>query len=266
LINQPGRDTWIFRQMVADSNVASSEASFLFAEKNARRNSRFSPASIQTFAGHHSSCHVIGTRDIVNVSAAASFHLHSSVRLTGRVPFECFPYRLGSRASLIFPLKACEMSLKNALACLVYICKQYGYTMKRCDDRPPISDSEWKIMRLLWKKAPQPSYDIIQTLVAAEGWHPSTIKTLLGRLTRKRVVGTKKYKNLFQYRPLLSEEDCIHVESQSLLDRLFDGSVKPLLLHFARRKALTQSDLDELKAILEKRDDDDLSARDTNCF
>jgi BlaI family penicillinase repressor len=133
------------------------------------------------------------------------------------------------------------------------MCKQYEYTMKPSGKASSISDSEWKIMRLLWRKAPQPSYDIIQTLVDEEGWHPSTIKTLLGRLTRKKVVGTKKYKNLFQYSPLLSEEDCIHVESQSLLDRLFDGSVKPLLLHFARRKALTQTDLDELKAILEKK-------------
>ncbi len=108
-------------------------------------------------------------------------------------------------------------------------------------------------MRLLWKKAPQPSYDIIQTLTEEENWHPSTIKTLLGRLTRKKAVGTRKYKNLYQYRPLLSEEECIHVESQSLLDRLFDGSVRPLLLHFARRRALTQRDLDELRAILEKK-------------
>jgi BlaI family penicillinase repressor len=126
--------------------------------------------------------------------------------------------------------------------------------MKQQSKAPSISSSEWKVMRLLWRKAPQPSYDIIQTLVEEERWHPSTIKTLLGRLTRKKVVGAKKYKNLLQYRPLVSEEDSIHLESQSLLDRLFDGSVKPLLLHFVRRNALTQNDLDELRAILETKD------------
>ncbi|MDB6039342.1 MAG: methicillin resistance regulatory protein MecI [Verrucomicrobiales bacterium] len=107
-------------------------------------------------------------------------------------------------------------------------------------------------MRLLWKKAPQPSYDIIQTLSEEEKWHPSTIKTLLGRLARKKAIGTEKYKNLYQYRPLLSEEECIHVESQSLIDRLFQGSVRPLLLHLARHHGLTRKDLDELRAILEK--------------
>ena len=49
-------------------------------------------------------------------------------------------------------------------------------------------------------------------------------------------------------------EECIQVESQSLLDRLFDGSVKPLLVHFAKNKKLSKRDLDELRKILEGKD------------
>ena len=35
---------------------------------------------------------------------------------------------------------------------------------------PDISESEWKIMKVLWKKSPQPAYDIIETLAASEAW------------------------------------------------------------------------------------------------
>jgi BlaI family penicillinase repressor len=119
---------------------------------------------------------------------------------------------------------------------------------------PLISDSEWKIMRLLWRKSPQGAYDLIEQLGPREGWHPNTIKTMLTRLHKKKAVAVTKYKNLHLYEPVISEEECIHAESESLLDRLFEGSVKPLLVHFARRKKLSKTDLDELRKILEGKD------------
>ena len=119
---------------------------------------------------------------------------------------------------------------------------------------PVISDSEWKVMRVLWRRAPLPAYDIIQALSEREQWHPNTIKTLLARLHKKKAIGAKKYKNLFLYEPLVSEDECIQAESQGLLDRLFDGSVKPLLVHFARSKRLSKKDLDELRKILEGKE------------
>jgi len=109
-------------------------------------------------------------------------------------------------------------------------------------------------MRVLWKKSPQPAYDIIQELAATEQWHPNTVKTILTRLLKKNAVAAKKYKNLFLYSPLLTEEQCIQAESESLLDRLFGGAVQPLLVHFARQRKLSKSDLEELRRILDGKE------------
>lgn len=119
---------------------------------------------------------------------------------------------------------------------------------------PSISEAEWKIMKLLWAKSPQPAYDIIEALAADEEWHPNTVKTLLSRLVRKKALGTRKYKNLFLYYPVVSEEDCIKAESDSFIDRVFAGSVQPLLVHFARRQKFSKKDLDELRRILDGKD------------
>jgi len=119
---------------------------------------------------------------------------------------------------------------------------------------PAISDAEWKVMRLLWKKSPQPAYDLVQVLQAEQQWHPNTIKTLLARLHKKGVVAVEKYKNLFLYSPVLTEEECIQAESESFLDRLFGGAVQPLLVHFARKKMLSKKDLEELRRILEGKE------------
>ena len=119
---------------------------------------------------------------------------------------------------------------------------------------PDISDAEWKVMKVLWGKSPLPAYDIVQTLGKSQHWHPNTTKTLLGRLRQKKALGIQKYKNLFLYRPLVSEDDCVQAESESFLQRFFGGSVKPLLVHFVKKQKLSAADLEELKQILENPD------------
>lgn len=117
---------------------------------------------------------------------------------------------------------------------------------------PAISNAEWKIMKVLWEKPPQPAYDIIQRLAEAESWQASTIKTLLGRLYRKKVLGIRRYKNLYLYYPLVAQEDCLQTLSESFLERFFEGSARTLLLHFARREKLTLADIRELNKVLER--------------
>lgn len=111
-------------------------------------------------------------------------------------------------------------------------------------------------MRVLWKKSPQPAYDIIQEISATEHWHPNTIKTLLARLLKKKALAAHKYKNLYLYAPRVTQEECIQAESESFLDRIFGGAVQPLLVHFARQQKLTKADLEALRKILEEKGKD----------
>ena len=76
-----------------------------------------------------------------------------------------------------------------------------------------ISEAEWKVMKRLWRKAPQPAYDLAQELALAEKWQPRTVKTLLNRLVKKRVLDFEKYKNLYLYSPRVTEEECVKAES-----------------------------------------------------
>jgi predicted transcriptional regulator len=48
----------------------------------------------------------------------------------------------------------------------------------------------------------------------------------------------------------------VHSESKTLLDRLFDGRVAPLVAHFSERRKLSKKDLAELKRLIEEIDHD----------
>jgi BlaI family penicillinase repressor len=108
-------------------------------------------------------------------------------------------------------------------------------------------------MKVLWTGSPRSAAEIIEALATTEDWHPNTVKTLLSRLHKKKAVGVEKQKNLYLYRPLVSEAECVQTESESFLRRFFGGAVKPLLVHFVEKQQLSSDDLEELRQILRQK-------------
>ena len=118
---------------------------------------------------------------------------------------------------------------------------------------PSISETEWKIMRILWVKSPRSSGEIFNELRADDpSWHPKTAKTLIGRLVKKGALGFREKGRAYLYYPLVAEEDCVDKESQSFLERVFAGSLKPMLAHFVEHRKLSVKEISELKRILER--------------
>lgn len=119
---------------------------------------------------------------------------------------------------------------------------------------PQISESEARVMNVLWRAFPQSlsTEQIYEALQSSEDWHVSTVKTLLGRLVKKGAVEAEADGRRYQYLPLLSRQDYVSLESRSLLDRLFDGKVAPLVSHFAAQKKLTKRDVNELRRLLDE--------------
>ena len=119
---------------------------------------------------------------------------------------------------------------------------------------PRISETEWQLMKIVWAKAPCSAAEIIDTLAARDPeWHPKTVRTLLNRLVAKKALGFSQDGRTYFYRPLVSEEDCADAASDSFLERVFGGSLKPMLAHFVERRKLSPAQIKELKKLLKNR-------------
>ena len=117
---------------------------------------------------------------------------------------------------------------------------------------PRISETEWEVMRAVWAKHPTTANEIIERLTATDSsWHPKTAKTLLARLVQKKALDYEPRGRSYVYEPLVTERECIAAASNSFLDRVFAGSLKPLLAHFVASRRLTKQDLEELERLLE---------------
>jgi BlaI family penicillinase repressor len=120
---------------------------------------------------------------------------------------------------------------------------------------PRISEAEWEIMKICWARSPLTAQDIIDTLAVADAWHPKTVKTLLNRLVKKRALGFKRSGRAYLYEPLVAEKNCVTAESESFLDRVFGGSLQPLLAHFAATRKLSSAEIQELKCLLKQSEE-----------
>jgi BlaI family penicillinase repressor len=119
-----------------------------------------------------------------------------------------------------------------------------------------ISGAESLVMELLWEAEPRTTDQIVEAAVARHAWGAATVKTLINRLLKKKALVSERVEGRTVYRSRLSREDYIAAESQSLLDRLFDGQLTPLVAHYAGRRGLTAEERARLKALIEEIDDD----------
>ena len=110
-------------------------------------------------------------------------------------------------------------------------------------------------MKILWRKSPQPAYDIAEELSKTEDWDIRTIKTFLSRLVKKGALSYKKYKNLYLYFPVISEESTKNHQGESFLNQVFDGSLKEMFVHFAKSKNMSTKDLDKIRKIVEEMEE-----------
>lgn len=118
-----------------------------------------------------------------------------------------------------------------------------------------ISDSELEVMRVLWEAGTElPIADIRKTLEIRSDWDTSTIKTLLRRLCKKEVVLATK-KEVFYYKPLVTEKEYNEYSTQKLIDKLYSGSAKNLIASLLGSKKLDGEDIEELRTLFKVGDD-----------
>jgi BlaI family penicillinase repressor len=117
-----------------------------------------------------------------------------------------------------------------------------------------ISDAEWQIMHVVWDAQPIAAQDVVAALVGPTGWSPATIKTMLHRLVRKRMLRFSTEGNRYIYRASVRREDCVRQASQSFAERVFGGEAAPMLLHLVRHARLSPDDIAELKRLLKEQE------------
>ena len=117
-----------------------------------------------------------------------------------------------------------------------------------------ISNSEWKIMKILLQTPKLTLRQIYEKTGAAEGWSYTTVRTLVTRLVEKEAVAADKSGANFKYYPLLSENECKNSEVKNFIDKVFDGKKSTLMVSLTKDSKLTEEETKTLMSLIEKID------------
>jgi BlaI family penicillinase repressor len=117
-----------------------------------------------------------------------------------------------------------------------------------------ISEGEWKVMNALWEEPGRSSNEVVEAL-STETWSDRTIRTLINRLAAKNILRVDKT-NLREHRffPLHTERDCVQQETRSLFDKIRPQATRPALAAFIQEQDFTPEEIQELKDILEQKE------------
>lgn len=118
-----------------------------------------------------------------------------------------------------------------------------------------ISNSEWKIMQVLWKNPNLTLKEIVEKLDKKK-WKYSTIRTLVNRLHDKKVIAADMSGGNYKYYAIISEENCKINETINFLEKVYDGSIKMLVSAFTKESNLTKKEIKELMDIIDKMEGD----------
>ena len=128
---------------------------------------------------------------------------------------------------------------------------------------PRISEAEWKVMHTVWEIGPATLREIVDHLSADDStdWKPRTIQTLVRRLGDKGALSSEPTSSAreFRYQAAISRSECQQKESRSFLGRVFDGRLAPFIAGFVEREKISQDEIDELRALLNRAENNNPS-------
>ena len=108
-------------------------------------------------------------------------------------------------------------------------------------------------MEAIWSGQPLTAAEVHKILSRHKKWHLKTVGTFLGRLAEKEVLEVHREGKVNTYTARITREACVRQESESFLQRVFQGAFAPMMAHFVEHAELSENDIAQLKTLLDKR-------------
>lgn len=118
-----------------------------------------------------------------------------------------------------------------------------------------LSEAEWHVLESLWAESPKVGSQIVADMERRKGWSRSTTLTMLRRMTDKGMISCDDSGKMKTYASLVLREEAVKKETESFLNRVYQGSVSMLLNSFVEKQKLSAGEIKELREILDQAEE-----------
>ena len=119
---------------------------------------------------------------------------------------------------------------------------------------PQPTELELMILKVLWRRAPQAVSEVREALAAeARPLAHTSVITTLNTMVRKKYLTRVKQGKAFLFSPKVAEADISHRMLRDVVNRVFDGSAKAVLLSLFDSQSVDPDELKELRRLINQK-------------
>ncbi|HEY1496562.1 MAG TPA: BlaI/MecI/CopY family transcriptional regulator [Candidatus Solibacter sp.] len=115
-----------------------------------------------------------------------------------------------------------------------------------------LTEQELEIMKIVWERESATVRDVYETLLEQRKVAYTTVMTMMKILEQKKYLKKTQADRAYVYRPTEPKGKVIGDMVRDFVNRVFNGSAEPLLVHLVEEHDLSPEELDEIARIRRK--------------
>jgi BlaI family penicillinase repressor len=117
-----------------------------------------------------------------------------------------------------------------------------------------LTPQELEIMKVVWQKGDTTVRDVYETLLERRKIAYTTVMTMMKILEQKGYLKKRREERAYVYRPAHPEKVVVRSMVREFVDRVFNGSAHPLLVHLVQDRQLSEEELEEVARLIKEAD------------
>jgi BlaI family penicillinase repressor len=119
---------------------------------------------------------------------------------------------------------------------------------------PTLTEQELEIMKIVWAREVATVRDVYEALLERRKIAYTTVMTMMKILEQKKYLLKTQEDRAYIYRPAKPKNQVIKGMVREFVNRVFNGSAEPLLVHLIEDKRLSEKDLEEITNMIRRKE------------
>jgi BlaI family penicillinase repressor len=119
--------------------------------------------------------------------------------------------------------------------------------------KPVLTAQELEIMKIVWRSGASTVRGVYEDLLERRKIAYTTVMTMMNILDQKGYLKKTQKDRAYVYQATRPQKQVIRGMVREFVDRVFNGSAEPLLLHLVEDRRLSENDLDEIRRLMREK-------------
>src|SRR5205809_6470932 len=119
--------------------------------------------------------------------------------------------------------------------------------------KPVLTSQELEIMKVVWRSGASTVRAVYEDLLERRKIAYTTVMTMMNILEQKGYLKKTQKDRAYVYQATRPQKQVIRGMVREFVDRVFNGSAEPVLLHLVEDRRRSKSDLEEIRRMIEEK-------------